>query len=66
MHKVMGWVSILILYAVMITMMVMGLEIMDALRDPQLKLSITTMIVVTWIIGGFMAYMLHEYIKEPR
>lgn len=65
MAKIMGWVSILILYTIMILMMVMGLEIMDDLRSTGLKLSITTMIVVSWIIGGFMAYVVHEAIKEP-
>lgn len=68
MHKIMGWVSIGILYTVMIFMMVVGLEIMDGLRNTQLKLSITIMIVVLWIMGGFMSYMIHEYIQEetPR
>lgn len=65
MHRVMGWVSILILYTIMILMMVMGLEIMDDLRSTGLKLSITAMIVVSWAVGGFMAYILHESMKEP-
>lgn len=68
MHRVMGWMGIIILYAVMIFMMVTGLEIMDGLRNTQLKLSITIMIAVLWILGGFMAYMIHEYMAEetPR
>lgn len=68
MHKIMGWTSILVLYAIMVFMMVAGLEIMDGLRNTQLKLSITIMIVVLWIMGGFMAYMIHEFIQEetPR
>lgn len=68
MYKIMGWVSILITHAIMVFMMVAGLEIMDGLRSTQLKSSITIMIVVLWIMGGFMAYMIHEYIKEetPR
>lgn len=68
MHRVMGWISIIILYTVMIFMTVVGLEIMDGLRNTQLKLSITIMIAVLWIIGGFMAYMIHEYMAEetPR
>lgn len=65
MAKVTGWVSIIILYAIMILMMVMGLEIIDDLRSNQLKLSITAMIVVSWAVGGFMAYMIHESMKEP-
>lgn len=65
MHKITGWVSIIILYAIMILMMVMGLEIMDDLRSNQLKMSITAMIVVSWTVGGFMAYMIHESMKEP-
>ena len=68
MHKIMGWTSILVLYAIMVFMMVMGLEIMDGLRNTQLKLSITIMIVVLWIMGGFIAYGIHEFIREetPR
>lgn len=65
MHKIMGWIGILITYAVMVIMMVLGLEIIHDLRDPQLKVPITVMIIVTWIGGGFMAYMIHEYMKEP-
>lgn len=66
--KTLGWVSIVVLYTIMIGMMVLGLEIMDDLRSTQLKISITTMIVVSWIVGGFMAYIIHESIKEetPR
>ena len=68
MGKVLGWVNIIILYAIMVFMMVAGLEIMDGLRNTQLKLSITIMIVVLWIMGGFVAYMIHEFIQEetPR
>ena len=68
MGKVLGWVNIIILYTIMVFMMVAGLEIMDGLRNTQLKLSITIMIVVLWIMGGFMAYMIHEFIQEetPR
>ena len=68
MGKVLGWVNIIILYAIMVFMMVAGLEIMDGLRNTQLKISITIMIVVLWILGGFVAYMIHEYIQEetPR
>lgn len=66
--KILGWVSILTLYAIMIGMMVLGLEIMDDLRSTELKLSITTIIVVSWIVGGFMAFVIHEAMKEetPR
>ena len=68
MGKVLGWVNIIILYAIMVFMMVAGLEIMDGLRNTQLKMSITIMIVVLWIMGGFVAYMIHEFIQEetPR
>lgn len=60
MHKIVGWATILLLYAIMIFMMVMGLEVMDALHSNQLKLSITAMVVVTWMIGGFITYAIHE------
>ncbi len=68
MGKVLGWVNIIILYAIMVFMMVAGLEIMDGLHNTQLKMSITIMIVVLWILGGFVAYMIHEYMAEetPR
>lgn len=65
MAKVTGWATILLLYAIMIFMMVMGLEVMDALRSNQLKLSIAAMVVVTWIVGGFITYAIHETMKEP-
>ena len=66
MAKVTGWATILLLQAIMIFMMVMGLEIMDDLRSNQLKLSITTMVVVTWMIGGCITYAIYETMKEPR
>ncbi len=65
MAKVTGWATILLLHAIMILMMVMGLEVMDDLRSNQLKLSITMMVAVTWMIGGFITYAIHESMKEP-
>ncbi len=65
MHKVIGWTTILLLQAIMIFMMVMGLEVMDDLRSNQLKLSITIMVAVTWMIGGVITYAIHESMKEP-
>jgi len=68
MHRVMGWISIIILYTVMIFMTVAGLEIMDGLRNTQLKVPILLMVIATWVLGGFMSYMIHEYMAEetPR
>jgi hypothetical protein len=63
--KVTGWATILLLHAIMIFMMVMGLEVMDDLRSNQLKLSITIMVAVTWMIGGVITYAIHESMKEP-
>lgn len=65
MAKVTGWATILLLHAIMIFMMVMGLEVMDDLRSNQLKLSITIMVAVTWMIGGVITYAIHESMKEP-
>lgn len=65
MAKVTGWATILLLHAIMILMMVMGLEVMEYLRSNQLKLSITVMVAVTWMIGGFITYAIHESMKEP-
>lgn len=66
--NLLGWVSIIALYVIMILMMVMGLEIMDDLRNIDLKISILLMVIVSWIVGGFMAYIIHESMKEetPR
>ena len=66
MAKVTGWATILLLYAIMLFMLVMGLEVTNALRGAQPKLAMTIIIVVTWVVGGFITYAIYETMQEPR